>query len=306
VRWTVREGDGPTVDDVLRRAGADALAVGDGRVFVGRRRVKRGDERVGAGDIVDVADVPEPRAEAEKGEVRVLLRTTDLVAVDKPAGVPTIADHGGAAHALVALTARALGVDAATLHPTSRLDRDVSGVVVFALGGEAAGRLVNARARGAYVRRYVAIASRGPEPTAGVWDAPIGRAPDPRHRAVRGRDAVPAATRYATCARAACDEALLAVLPVTGRTHQIRVHAAHAGAPLVGDKTYGGPTRVTLPGGRVLAPRRVALHAAAVTVPGPGGAPLTASSPVPGELRSLWRAMGGDDGDWEGALACAV
>ena len=114
---------------LLLLAGADALAVGDGRVFVGRKRVKRGDERVGAGDVVDVAD---PRA-GEETEVRVLLRADDLVAVDKPAGVPTIADHAGAAHALVALTARALGVDAATLHPTSRLDRDVSGVVVFAL-----------------------------------------------------------------------------------------------------------------------------------------------------------------------------
>src|SRR5580692_2304074 len=130
MRWMVREGDGPTVADVLRRAGADSLAVGDGRVFVGRRRVKRDDEQVGAGDVVDVAD---PRAgRADPAAVRVLFHSDDLVAVDKPAGIPTIADHGGAAHALVALTAKALGVDAASLHPTSRLDRDVSGVVVFA------------------------------------------------------------------------------------------------------------------------------------------------------------------------------
>ncbi len=290
--------------DVLRRAGADSLAVGDGRVFVGRRRVKRDDEHVGAGDVVDVAD---PRAGVgDPSAVRVLLHSDDLVAVDKPAGIPTIADHGGAAHALVALTARALGVDAAALHPTSRLDRDVSGVVVFALGRAAASRLADARARGDYARRYVAVASRAPDPDAGTWSAAIGRAADPRRRAVGGRDAVDAVTRYATTARAARGEALLALAPVTGRTHQIRVHASHAGAALVGDRTYGGPARVTLDGGRVIEPRRVALHAAAVTVPGAGGRPLTVRAEVPDDLRALWSALGGAAGDWEVAVACAV
>jgi 23S rRNA pseudouridine1911/1915/1917 synthase len=302
MRWTVRAGDGPTVGDVLRRAGADGLAVGQGRVFVGRRRVRRGDEHVGAGDVIDVAD-----ARASAGaDVRILLQTEDLVAVDKPAGVPTIADHGGAAHALVALTARALGVDASALHPTSRLDRDVSGVVVIARSAAAATRLAEARTRGAYSRRYVAIAARAPDPSAGSWEAAIGRAADPRRRAVGGRDPVPAVTRYAVCARAHREEALLSVSPVTGRTHQIRVHASHAGAPLVGDRVYGGPARVTLPTGRVLEPRRVALHAAVVVVPGADGASLTASSPVPDALRDLWTAMGGNPADWEAAISCAV
>ncbi len=301
MRWIVREGDGRTVGEILLRAGADASAVREGRVFVGRRRVKREDERLATDDVVDVA---EPRGPGP--EVRVLLRTDDLVAVDKPAGVPTIADHGGGAHALVAVTARALGLDPSALHPTSRLDRDVSGVVVLALTAGAATRLAGARARGSYARRYVAIAARTPEPRAGTWSDPIGRAADPRHRAVDGRDAVAASTRYATCAAAAGGEALLALAPVTGRTHQIRVHAAHAGAPLIGDRVYGGPARVTLPGGRVLQPRRVALHAARVTVPDASGAPLSIEAPVPDELRSLWAALGGAAGDWEVATSCAV
>jgi 23S rRNA pseudouridine1911/1915/1917 synthase len=304
MRWTVRAGDGPTVGHVLRRAGADGLAVGEGRVFVGRRRVKKDDEPVDAGDVVDVA-VPRA-APSPPDAARVLFRTEDLVAVDKPAGIPTIPDHEGAAHALLALTARAIGVGPADLHPTSRLDRDVSGVVVFALGADAARRLTEARARGAYSRRYVAIAARAPQPGEGSWDAPIGRTADPRLRVAGGRDAVRAVTRYATCARAPQGHALLALGPETGRTHQIRVHASHAGAPLVGDRAYGGPARVTLAGGRVLQPRRVALHAALVSVPGPAGETLIASAPVPAELDDLWTALGGVTADWEVATSCAV
>ena len=96
---------------------------------------------------------------------------------------------------------------------------------------------------------------------------------------------------------------MLAVRPVTGRTHQIRVHAAHAGAPLLGDRDYGGPTRLTLPSGKVLAPGRIALHAARVVVPGQGGALVTIASPIPPALEALWAALGGDAAAWAAAAA---
>jgi 23S rRNA pseudouridine1911/1915/1917 synthase len=296
----VRVGEA-TVAEVLARAGTDELAVSDGRVFVGRRRVRRGDEAVKEGDVVDVS----PPRDAVQG-VRVILYEDDVVAVDKPAGMPTIADQDGAAHALVAATARALDVDAARLHPTSRLDRGVSGVVMFALTKAAAERLARARVDGAYERRYVAIAARAPVPASGTWDAPLGRARDPRLRMVHGRDAVAATTRYGVCALAPGGTAVLAVSPVTGRTHQIRVHASHAGAPLLGDRDYGGPARLTLPTGRVLEPRRVALHAARVVVPGAHGAPLVARAPVAPELEALWSALGGEAAAWELATSCVL
>lgn len=304
MRWTVRPGDGTTVRDVLARAGADADAVRDGRVFIGPRRVRRDDEPLEEGDVVQVAPPREPSAAG----VRVLLRAGDRVAVEKPAGIPTIPDHAGAAHALVTLAARTLGVDAARVHPTSRLDRDVSGVVFLALSKAAGERLRRARDEGRYDRRYFAVAARAPDPPRGTWDAPIGRARDPRHRSIRGRDAVPATTRYAVCALAPGGEALLAIAPLTGRTHQIRVHAAHAGAPLLGDRVYGGPARVTLPTGRVLEPRRVALHCARVVVPGAGDEPtdLVATAPVPTELADLWSALGGDPAAWEVCASCAL
>jgi len=301
MRWIVRPGDGLTVGDVLRRAHADADAVSEGRVFVGRRRVLGPDEPLRPDDVVDIA-----ARRARAADPRILWQGGDVVAVDKPAGMPTIGDHAGAAHALVAVTARALGVTSSRLHPTSRLDRDVSGVVLFALTRGAAERLTRARAEGRYERRYVGVTSRAPDPQAGVWDAPVGRAADPRRRAVNGRDPVQATTRYALCAATAGGAAMLAILPVTGRTHQIRVHASAAGCPLVGDRIYGGPVRVTLAGGRVIEPRRVALHAARVTVPGERGGALAIASPVPDELADLWASLGGAREAWEASVSCAV
>jgi RluA family pseudouridine synthase len=302
MRWIVRPGDGSTVRDVLVHAGADAQAVRDGRVFVGRTRVLRDDQPVSVGDEVRVA--PPQEAEEAAPSVSVLAREGDLVAVVKPAGIPTIPDQAGAAHSLVARVARTLGLEAVRVHPTSRLDRDVSGVVVFALSKAAGQRLMQARAEGRYERRYLALAKQAPEPASGSWEAPIGRGRDPKLRAVKGRDAVPALTRYAVTAVTPSGVAMLAVAPITGRTHQIRVHAAHAGAPLLGDRAYGGPTRLTLPSGRVVEPGRIALHAARVVVPRLHGEPLVLSAPIPPELQSLWSALGGEPAAWDVSLAC--
>jgi 23S rRNA-/tRNA-specific pseudouridylate synthase len=302
LRWTVRQGDGATVGEVLARAGADAAAIADGRVFVDRRRVKAADEPLRAGEVLHVA----PAQAAGSAPVRVLARADDLIAVDKPAGIPTIPDQSGTSHSLLALVATELGCAPERVHPTSRLDRDVSGVVVLALTREAAARLSAARARGDYERRYLAIAARAPEPPRGAWTAPVGRARDPRLRAVGGRDAADARTRSACVACAGGGQELLAAAPETGRTHQIRLHAAHAGAPLLGDRAYGGPARLVLPSGRVLEPRRIALHAARVAVPDARGARVVVASPVPAELEALWAALGGAPEAWQLALSCEL
>jgi RluA family pseudouridine synthase len=227
----------------------------------------------------------------------ILGRAGALVAAIKPAGMPTIADHAGAAHSLLNVVARLSGIEVARLHPTSRLDRDVSGVVLLAATKEARDRLRRAREEGTYARRYVAIAARAPSPEAGSWDAPIGRTKNPHLRAANGRGAVPASTRYRTIA-IATGYALLAASPITGRTHQIRVHASHADAALLGDRAYGGPARVTLPGGKVLALARIALHAARVAVPGEDGELLEFEAPIPEDLRATWAALGGQEDAW--------
>lgn len=300
-RWVVRSGDGETVGDILRRAREDASALGEGRVFVGRRRVIRADERVREGDEVVIGP-----ASARAREAAILFDRGGLVACVKPAGIPTVPDHAGSSHALVATVARAVGARVEDLAVTSRLDREVSGVVIFARGAEAEARLRRAREEGRYARRYVAIAcGLAAEIARGTWDAPIGRGKDPRHRAAFGPDAKPSTTRFLVVGRAGAF-ALLALEPETGRTHQIRVHAAHAGAPLLGDRDYGGPTRVTLEGGRVVSLARIALHAARVTVPGEGGAPVTAEAPIPPELAKVWRELGGEPEAWNTAALCAL
>ena len=302
MRWIVRPGDGRTVGEVLSRASADSDAVSDGRVFLGPRRVRRPDEEVREGDVVHIR-VPS----AIDAPAATLLRSAgDFVAADKPAGIPTIPDHAGASHALLTAVARALGVDASRVHATSRLDRDVSGVVVFALTKAATQRLARARAEGVYERRYVAVAARQPELERGTWDAPIGRARDPRLRMAHGRDPVDARTRYRVVALAPRGDAMLALAPLTGRTHQIRVHASLAGAPLVGDRAYGGPSRITLSTGRVIEPGRIALHASQVVVPGEDGSPVRVTSPIPPELEFLWSALGGAPSAWEVATSCAL
>ena len=297
VRWVVRAEDGKTVGDVLRRAGADDDAIRDGRVFVGRVRADDASAVLEVGEVLTIRTgrgAPPPA-------LRVLADEDGIVAVDKPSGCPTIPDHHGSAHSLLVTLATTLGCAAADLHPTSRLDRDVSGVVVFARTREAADRMAEARKEGTYLRRYVAVAGRAPDPAKGAWDGPVGRAKDPRKRVVGGRDAVHARSFYEVVARAE-GAALLALEPETGRTHQLRVHAAHAGAPLLGDSDYGGDTRVVLTSGRVLAVRRIALHAGRVVVPRSSGKVIEVTADVPAELREVWTAVGGLEEAWNRAL----
>ena len=114
-------------------------------------------------------------------------------------------------------TARALRVDVQSLHTTSRLDREVSGVVLIARSEAARAHLARARETGRYLRRYLALASPAALPEEGVWDAPIGRTRDARLRAANGSDAAAAESRFSVVARAP-RATLLALEPITGRT----------------------------------------------------------------------------------------
>ncbi len=156
--WIVRDGDGTRVEAIVERAGGDERALGEGRVFIGRRRAKHGDA-VAVGDEVRIAG-----ERAVTASVRVLLDTDGILAVDKPAGIATIPDEHDASGSLLHLAARAANVAPSALHATSRLDRGVSGVVVFTKTDAARESLQNARISQRYFRRYVAIASKIPEP----------------------------------------------------------------------------------------------------------------------------------------------
>lgn len=279
--------------EALGVLGVPEVAVAEGRVFVDARRAGAVGAVVSVGQVVTVS-----ARSAEPAQVAIVHHDRDLLVVDKPAGTPTIPDSSGARHALSALASRAVGLPESALHPTSRLDREVSGLVTFAITRQGRERLEAARAQGTYLRRYVALAQGAPPPggpTGGRVDAPIGRAADPRHRRVDAAGK-PSSSRYRVIAEAG-GVSLLAFAPETGRTHQLRVHAASLGAPLLGDRTYGGPVRLSLPTGKVLGLSRIYLHCACVKLPAAQG-PRSLSCPVPQELEAAWAALGGDPSAW--------
>jgi 23S rRNA pseudouridine1911/1915/1917 synthase len=223
---------------------------------------------------------------------QVVYRDADLLVIDKPSGLPTTSPDG---KGCLAEWARAHDPEAERMHPSSRLDAEVTGLVTFARTTRAIAQLTAARAASAYRRFYLGLASCAPEPPQGDWRDPIARDPkDPRRRVV-SKAGTQSWSRYRTLGGAP-QVALLLLQPETGRTHQLRVHASQAGSPLWGDKHYGGPTRAVLADGRVHAARRVMLHCAQLILPGiDSGEPLALQVAPPADLRGFYAALGGDE-----------
>jgi 23S rRNA pseudouridine1911/1915/1917 synthase len=227
---------------------------------------------------------PAPAAPLDRS--RLLYADQHLAAVDKPAGVPaqpTLASDRGHLPELVA------GLLGGVPFPVHRLDRETSGVVVLARTRAAAAALSAAFREGAPRKTYLALTARAPAPPEGRIDAPLG--PDPRRKGRRAPTpgGEPAATAYRTLRTYPGGQALVEARPETGRTHQIRVHLAHLGAPLLGDARYGGPRRVL----EISFPR-VMLHALRLEIAHPAtGARLALEAPVPEDFAAAERALAG-------------
>ena len=243
-------------------------------------------------------------------ELRILGEYRGLLFVDKPAGLQTEPD-ARTTDTLLSRLAAQLREPALRLHALSRLDTGVSGVVTIGLSPEA-NRLVQGwREQGRFKRRYLGLAAgttSEPVPSGapvvpgasaaatGAWIASIGRASGSL-RSVGGRNPEPAHTDFARVASATLARAtpstlhLLALAPLTGRTHQLRVHCTAHGWPLLGDRAYGGASRFISDSGAVIALDRIALHAAWVELP--LSAPFRIESPTPPFLFDLWRAFSG-------------
>jgi 23S rRNA-/tRNA-specific pseudouridylate synthase len=243
------------------------------------------------------------------GELSVLGEFRGLLFVDKPAGLQTEPD---ARHhdTLVTRIAKQLALPRARIHALSRLDTGVSGVVTLGLSSEARKLVLDWRRQGLFARRYVALATGEPAARAGTWRESIGRGTGNLRR-VGGREPETAETQYAVVAQSKLSEraqpqalVLLALAPQTGRTHQLRVHAAAHGLPLLGDRGYGGSTRLIAATGSVRALERVALHAAWVELP--LSEPLRFNADIPRELSDIWRDYGGEPAAFESALAAEL
>lgn len=202
----------------------------------------RTDHPIRSGDVI-AADLSEeiPDFPPEDGELEVLYEDDALLAVDKPAGLlmhPTFYRTTGTLANLLLGYYRRTG-QACAVHPVSRLDRDTFGVTLFAKNAHIHAAMVRAHQDGCIQKTYHALVHQGPDEAEGCWQWPIARKGE--GSLLRQVDPLgqSATTRYKVLRRKG-NEALLELEPVTGRTHQLRVHCAFAGCPILGDPQYGG------------------------------------------------------------------
>jgi 23S rRNA pseudouridine1911/1915/1917 synthase len=279
----------------LSRAQAQRLIDG-AQVRLNGTAVAKPGHRVRAGDAVEV-DVPpaEPiELVAEDLALAVLYEDADLIVIDKPAGLVV---HPAAGHARGTLVnallfhCRDLSGIGGALRPgiVHRLDKDTSGAMVVAKSDRAhaaLGAAFAAKSRGepgGIVREYLGIAAPAPPAAAGTLRTLHGRHPTDRKRfSSRVATGKPAVTHWAVIEPLA-GAALVRFRLETGRTHQIRVHAADHGWPLLGDPLYGRTPRPLAPIAAALG--RQALHAAVLELDHPvTGARLRFASPLPADL----------------------
>ncbi|MDR1603618.1 MAG: RluA family pseudouridine synthase [Gracilibacteraceae bacterium] len=171
--------------------------------------------------------------------------------------------------------------------PTSRLDRDTSGIVLVALSRYAHQQIDRLHRQGRMEKIYLGLVSGVPAQREGLWDMPLGFHPGGGTRRAVRPDGQPARTLFRL--RAGGDGfALVEFRLLTGRTHQIRAHAAAAGHPLLGDDMYGGSRELI---------KRQALHASICSFPHPrAGRMVRLSAPLPEDMAALLSGLGNRGG----------
>jgi 23S rRNA pseudouridine1911/1915/1917 synthase len=265
-------------------------------------RIPRARDKVLGGERVRIEArlTAEASVAPESLPVDVVFQDPALFVINKPAGLVVHPGAGNPAHtlqnALLALDPGLTRVPRAGL--VHRLDRDTSGLLVVARTIEAHTRLVAALAARQIERRYRALCV-GVMTGGRSVDEPIGRHRTQRTRMTVRSDGRPAVTHLRVVQRFRAHTLIEATLE-TGRTHQIRVHLAHIGYPLVGDPLYGGRRRVPPASGPALLAalagfRRQALHAARLQLAHPmSGRMLEWEAPLPADMLGLVAVLDDD------------
>ena len=180
-----------------------------------------------------------PEYPAEEGPLTVLYEDAYLLAVDKPAGMlihPSRNRNTGTLANLVQGYYRATNQQGA-FHPLTRLDRDTFGIVLIAKNAHIHALLQAEKPQ----KTYEALTYGGPEENSGLIDAPIARREKPSLLREIRTDGKPSLTRFRVLERGE-NICRLELEPITGRTHQLRLHCAHEGYPILGDPQYGTET----------------------------------------------------------------
>jgi 23S rRNA pseudouridine955/2504/2580 synthase len=279
-----------------------------GQIRVDGKRAKAG-SRLAAGQIIRVPPLdgrpaeiqepaaPRPRSTSKDDRLaaelrnRVLYRDRDVLIIDKPAGLAVQGGTGTDQHLDGLLDA--LRFDA-TERPrlVHRLDKDTSGVLVLARSPTAAAWLAEAFRRKEAQKIYWAAAVGFPKHAEGRIDLALSKQGSGHGERVRpDEEGQRAVTYYSVVEHAGRRAAWLALMPITGRTHQLRAHCVALGTPILGDGKYGG--RDAFLAGVDL-PKHLHLHARSIRLPKPSGGTIGATAPLPPHMMTTWRFFGFD------------
>ncbi|WP_262691224.1 RluA family pseudouridine synthase [Kordiimonas aestuarii] len=272
-----------------------------GEVRLDSKRVK-GDERIEPGQIIRVPplgdaanELPErtPKrrmtdAEIAEAQSWVLYRDDDVIAINKPAGLPTQGGTGQTKHLDGMLDALRFGSHHRP-RLVHRLDKDTSGVLLLGRTPNATAALANAFKTKETDKRYWALVMGCPKQRDGRIILKMSKAPiKGNERMVVSNDGQHSLTDYAVVDNAGPQAAWLALKPHTGRTHQLRLHCAEMGHPIVGDGKYGGADAFL--SGAIS--KKLHLHSHSVSFPHPEGGRMSVTAPLPAHMAASFEMLG--------------
>lgn len=286
VTWTIKENQVSSLGGFLKNQGFSRKLLTklkqepDGSVSVNNQPSKL-NEGLSLGDHVQVTlpkETANPHLVAKPGQLDIVYEDTYLIILNKKAHQSSLPAHNNREHSLANELLhyfRATGEANLRIHPVSRLDKNTSGLIIFAKHQYIHHLLID---RSNIKKVYRAFISGKIEPKEGVIDYPIGRAPHSIIERQVTPGGKPAQTAYQLVTEGR-QGAELEVDLLTGRTHQIRVHFAHLGHPLLGDDLYGGSTDLI---------DRHALHCHKLSLMHPiTGDLLEIQAPLSADLRQL-------------------
>ena len=275
-----------------------------GEIRLNGKRVK-GNERIDTGDEIRVppfppADGSAPASKPKRpslspdlvAEVRswILYQDDDLIVLNKPPGLATQGGSGqGNKHLDAYLDAfdRVDGIRAKLVH---RLDKDTSGAILIARTTKSAGFLAKAFQSRTADKRYLAVSVGVPDPKSGEVRLKMEKAPGAtgEKMIVDDENGKPSRTLFSVVDHAGKTTALVALKPLTGRTHQLRLHLSTIGCPIVGDGKYGGQEAYLT--GSIS--RKLHLHSHQLIIDHPKGGQLTVSAPLPRHMQETLDSLG--------------